>query len=295
VWIDALLNYITALGYGSDDPTDVERFARYWPANYHFVGKDIIRFHCVIWPAMLLAAGIEPPMSVFAHGFLLTKGEKMSKSKGNAQTPASLVDRFGVDAYRYYFLRDVAFGHDGSISMEGMVQRYNGDLANDWGNLCSRLFNMTEKYLGGAAPAAPDPARQTAEDATMQAIARSLPETYEDHMARLDYSAALESAWELIKYANRYIENAAPWTLAKEGDDARLAAVLYNALEAVRIAALFTAPVMPNTSAEVWRRLGLGDITAVTDILAAARWGGLPEGSPVAKGESLFPRIYEEA
>ncbi|MDO8848832.1 MAG: methionine--tRNA ligase [Coriobacteriia bacterium] len=294
VWIDALLNYITALGYGSDDPADAERFARYWPADYHFVGKDIIRFHCVIWPAMLMAAGIAPPKSVFAHGFLLTKGEKMSKSKGNAQTPASLVERFGVDAYRYYFLRDVAFGHDGSISMEAMVQRYNGDLANDWGNLCSRLFNMTEKYFEGLAPAAPDLENETDEDETMRAIAGSLPETYEDHMRRLDYSAALESAWELIKYANRYIENAAPWTLAKEGDTARLGAVLYNALEAVRIAALFTAPVMPNTSADVWRRLGLGDITRVTDVLAAAEWGGLPARSPVTKGEALFPRIYQD-
>ena len=294
VWIDALLNYITALGYGSDDPADLERFERYWPADYNFVGKDIIRFHCVIWPAMLMAAGIEPPKSVFAHGFLLTKGEKMSKSKGNAQTPASLVERFGVDAYRYYFLRDVSFGHDGSISMESMVQRYNGDLANDWGNLCSRLFNMTEKYFDGFAPAAPDLSRETDEDATMRAIAGKLPETYEDHMSRLDYSAALESAWELIKYANRYIENSAPWTLAKEGDTERLAAVLYNALEAVRISALFTAPVMPATSAEVWRRLGLGDITAVDDILQAAEWGGLSEGSPVTKGESLFPRIYDE-
>jgi methionyl-tRNA synthetase len=294
VWIDALLNYITALGYGSDDPADVARFERYWPADYHFVGKDIIRFHCVIWPAMLMAAGIEPPASVFAHGFLLTKGEKMSKSKGNAQTPASLVERFGVDAYRYYFLRDVAFGQDGSISMEAMVQRYNGDLANDWGNLCSRLFNMTEKYLGGLTPAAPDRAFETAEDCTLRSIAGSLPETYEDHMARLDYAAALEATWELVKDANRYLEGQAPWNLAKTGDDARLAAVLYNALEAVRIAAIFCAPVMPGTSAEVWRRLGLGDITAITDVTAAAEWGGLPAGSKVTKGEPLFPRIYDE-
>ncbi len=195
-----------------------------------------------------------------------------------------------MDAYRYYFLRDVAFGHDGSISMEAMVQRYNGDLANDWGNLCSRLFNMTEKYFEGLAPAAPDLENETDEDETMRAHRRArFPRRYEDHMRRLDYSAALESAWELIKYANRYIENAAPWTLAKEGDTARLAAVLYNALEAVRIAALFTAPVMPNTSAEVWRRLGLGDITQVTDVLAAAEWGGLPAGSPRHQGRGALP------
>ncbi|HSQ22022.1 MAG TPA: methionine--tRNA ligase [Coriobacteriia bacterium] len=294
VWIDALLNYITAIGYGAAEPELAARFERSWPAQVHFVGKDIIRFHCVIWPAMLMAAGLPLPRQVYAHGFLLTKGEKMSKSKGNAQTPASLVERFGVDAYRYYFLRDVAFGQDGSISMEAMVQRYNGDLANDWGNLCSRLFNMTEKYLDGVAPAAPDTAAETDEDATMRAIAGKLPETYEDHMSRLDYAAALESAWELIKYANRYIENAAPWTLAKEGDTERLAAVLYNALESVRIAALFTAPVMPATSAEIWRRLGLGEIAEVTDIAAAAGWSGLPQGSRVTKGDALFPRIYDE-
>lgn len=294
VWIDALLNYITAIGYGSDDPQDRERFERYWPADYHFVGKDIIRFHCVIWPAMLMAAGIEPPKHVFAHGFLLAKGEKMSKSKGNVQTPASLVERFGVDAYRYYFLRDVVFGHDGSISIEAMVQRYNGDLANDWGNLCSRLFNMTEKYFDGSVPTFPESAAVTDEDATLKAIAGKLPETYEEYMSRLDYAAALESTWELIKFTNRYIESNTPWALAKQGETDRLAAVLYNALEAVRIAALFTSPVMPVTSAEVWHRLGLGDIQQVTDIMAASEWGGLPAGSAVTKGDPLFPRIYEE-
>jgi methionyl-tRNA synthetase len=295
VWIDALLNYITAIGYGSDDPAEQAKFARYWPADYHFVGKDIIRFHCVIWPAMLMAAGVEPPRSVFAHGFLLTKGEKMSKSKGNAQTPASLVERFGVDAYRYYFLRDVNFGQDGSISMESMVQRYNGDLANDWGNLCSRLFNMVGKYYDGAVPAVPADEADTDDDATLKALAGFLPEKYEDAMSRLDYVAALEATWDLVKDVNRYIENQAPWNLAKTEETAgRLAKVIHSALEAVRIAALFTAPAMPSTSADVWARLGLGDILSVTDIASAAVWGQLPAGSQVTKGEPLYPRIYED-
>lgn len=292
VWIDALLNYITAVGYG--DPDKAEEFALRWPAQYHFVGKDIIRFHCVIWPAMLMAAGVALPETVFAHGFLLTKGEKMSKSKGNAVSPADLVDRFGVDAYRYYFLRDVQFGSDGLISMESMVQRYNGDLANDWGNLCSRLFNMTEKYLDGVVPARPSLA-DTDADGTLKAIAGFLPEKYEAAMSRLDYVAALEATWDLVKDANRYIENEAPWNLAKaEETRGRLEAVLYNALESVRIAALFCAPVMPETSADVWRRLDLGDIQRVTDIAAEGRWGQLPEGNRVSKGEPLYPRIYED-
>lgn len=294
VWIDALLNYITAVGYGVEDGELAERFERYWPAQIHFVGKDIIRFHCVIWPAMLMAAGLELPETVFAHGFLLTKGEKMSKSKGNAQTPADLIERFGVDAYRYYFMRDVQFGSDGSISMESMVQRYNGDLANDWGNLCSRLFNMTEKYLDGLVPTPPTDALTDA-DETLKALAGVLPEKYEEAMQRLDYVAALEATWDVIKEANRYLEQSEPWNLAKaEETRPRLEAVLYNALEAVRIAALFCAPIMPQTSAEVWNRIGLGDITAVTDISVEAEWGRLPMGNRVTKGDSLYPRIYDE-
>jgi methionyl-tRNA synthetase len=297
VWFDALLNYVTAIGYG--DPDRAEEFARRWPAQIQFVGKDIIRFHCVIWPAMLMAAGVEVPDAVFAHGFLLTKGEKMSKSTGNAVAPADLVAKFGVDAYRYYFLRDVQFGTDGSISMEAMVQRYNGDLANDWGNLCSRLLNMTEKYLGGVVPAvvaggddaeADDPA-----DVDLRATAARVSPAVEAAMARLDYVGALEPVWDLVKRANRYIEDAAPWNLAKSDETRpRLEAVLYNALEAVRIAALFTAPAMPGTSAEVWSRLGLGDVRAVTDLASEAAWGGLPSGTMVRNGDPLFPRIYDE-
>jgi len=240
-----------------------------------------------------MAAGVPLPEKVFAHGFLLTKGEKMSKSTGNAVSPAALVERFGVDAYRYYFLREVQFGSDGAISIEAMVQRYNADLANDWGNLVSRLFNMTEKYCGGVVPAVPVPAPQ---DEDIVGIATLLPNAFEKRMVALDYAGALEDAWELIKRTNRYIEDSAPWNLAKSDETRpRLDAVLYTALEAVRIAALFVAPVMPNTSREVWKRLGLGDIHEVTDVAAAAAWGGLPAGSHVEKGESLFPRIYEDA
>jgi methionyl-tRNA synthetase len=294
VWFDALINYITAVGYGADGTNSFSGpLAHYWPAQYHFVGKDIIRFHCVIWPAMLMAAGLEIPEAVFAHGFLLTRGEKMSKSKGNAVSPAELVERFGVDAYRYYFLRDVQFGTDGSISMESMVQRYNGDLANDWGNLVSRLLNMTEKYREGVVPAAP--AAPAPEDEELVSLATALPARYEKHMLELDYVGALEAAWDVVKRTNRYIEDCAPWNLAKSDETReRLDAVLYNALEAVRIAALFIAPVMPNTSREVWRRLGLGDVLAVTDAATIAGWGGLPAGSRVEKGDALFPRIYEE-
>ena len=292
VWLDALSNYITAIGYG--DPGRADEFARRWPAQIHFVGKDIIRFHCVYWPAFLMAAGLPLPRKVYAHGFLLTKGEKMSKSKGNAQTPAELVDKFGVDGFRYYFLRDVVFGQDGSISMEAMVQRYNGDLANDWGNLCSRLFNMVDKYCDGVVP---DPTvyEDESEGARLREIAATLPDCVEQRMDGLNYSAALDAIWELVKEANRYLEESAPWALAADEQTIpRMRAVLYNALEAVRIVALFTAPTMPNTSAEVFRRLSLGDIGQVDDLAAAAVWGQLPVGNAVSKGDPLFPRILEE-
>lgn len=308
VWIDALLNYVTAVGYGSDDVGLGARFQRYWPAQVHFVGKDIIRFHCVIWPAMLLAAGLPLPETVFAHGFLLVKpskstmsapepggveGEKMSKSMGNVIAPADLVGRFGVDGYRYYFLRDVQFGADGAISVDSMIQRYNGDLANDWGNLVSRLLNMVERYLDGAVPAPPD--EVDVSDGALRGLAAALPARYEERMAAFDYSGALEAVWELIKATNRYVEDARPWDLAKDPVHAdRLAAVLYSGLEAIRIVALFTAPTMPGTSAEVWRRIGLGDILCVDDLATRAVWGGLPAGARVEKGEPLFPRIQEE-
>jgi len=308
VWVDALLNYITAIGYGSDDPAMQEQFAKRWPAQVQFVGKDIIRFHCVIWPAMLMAADIEPPQKVFAHGFLLTKGEKMSKSKGNAMSPQELSRVFGVDGYRYYFLRDVQFGSDGSISLERMIQVYNSDLANSWGNLCSRAFNMTSKYFDGFVPKlATDAAMRLQEELgnPLAGVAEGLYERYTVAMNAIDYSGALGKAMELCDRTNLYIEESAPWNLAKaaaveaaatETREAgeRLAFVIYNILESIRIAALLFAPVMPITSTEVWRRLGLDDIFKVADLKQSMIWGSLPSCNRVEIGEPLFPRLKED-
>ncbi len=300
VWFDALINYISAAGYG--DKRRFVEFTRRWPANIHFVGKDIIRFHCVIWPAMLHAARLPLPERVFAHGFLLAKGEKMSKSKGNAAAPADLIERFGVDGYRYYYLRDVSFGADGSISDEAMVQRYNGDLANDWGNLCSRLFNMVGKYCGGAAPD-PQACEDASEGQVLRELAAGLYARVDAAMSEFDYAGALEAIWDLVKATNRYLEESAPWALAKAAEGsperARLQAVLYNGLEAVRIVALYTAPVLPNTSAEVFARLGLPALDcssseALVDaapLEQASVWGGLPVGNTITIGEPLFPRL----
>ncbi|MBQ9003541.1 MAG: methionine--tRNA ligase [Eggerthellaceae bacterium] len=288
VWADALLAYFTGIGYA--DPDREGEFDSRWPMQYHFVGKDITRFHCVIWPAMLLAAGYEPAHTVFGHGFLLTKGEKMSKSKGNALSPQDMVRVFGVDAYRYYFMSDVQFGHDGSISLERMVQVYNNELANTWGNLVSRVLNMTNKYFGGKVPDAPEG------DSPLKQIASGLYAKFDACMAEVDFTGAVAAVQELTQAANLYIEEEAPFRLAKDPEAAdRLAFVMYNLLEAIRICALYFAPLAPNTSAEAFRRLGLGDITAITDIEAATAWGQLPAGNPIEVGDPLFPRLDADA
>jgi methionyl-tRNA synthetase len=314
VWVDALLNYITAIGYGTDEA----EFARWWPADRHLVGKDIIRFHCVIWPAMLMAVGLPLPKQIFAHGFLLAKGEKMSKSKGNVLSPAEIVERFGADAYRYYFMREVAFGADGNVSMETMVLRYNADLANDYGNLVSRVTNMFEKYLDGRVPALPEaadaPAGPAAEaDRDLVGGLNGLAEAVAASLECLQYSDALREIWDRVKLINRYVEDSAPWNLAKTEDPAarrRLEAVLYNAAEAVRICTVFIWPVMPAAAEAAWHQLGLADALGPLDgwtrseasapdaadgLARAAHWGRLPEGARVHKGDALFPRIYEES
>ena len=294
VWADALLAYITGIGY-ADEGERAGEFEQRWPMQYHFVGKDITRFHCVIWPAMLMAAGLPVTHTVFGHGFLMAKGEKMSKSKGNGIQPADLTRIFGVDAYRYYFLSDVQFGHDGNISIERMVQVYNADLANTWGNLCSRVFNMTNKYFEGKVPAAP----AGAQDNPLAHIAQGLFDRYSACMDKVDFTGAVAAVQELAGAANHYVEDSAPWNLAKTaGEDPAaadaLASVIYNALESCRIMALLFSPFMPQTSAEVFRRLGL-DLDAVDDIQAASAWGGLPAGNQVETGDPLFPRLDADA
>ena len=294
VWADALIAYLTGIGYG--DPEREVEFDRRWPIQYHFVGKDITRFHCVIWPAMLMAAGMPITHTVFGHGFLLTKGEKMSKSKGNALKPADLCRVFGVDAYRYYFMSDVQFGADGSISLERMVQVYNADLANTWGNLCSRVFNMTKKYFDGQVPEVPVSAAALVEANPLREITEELYAEYDRALGDVDFTAAAAAVQKLAGRVNLYVEESAPWNLAKSEETAgELAEVIYNALEAIRIIALYMAPFMPNTSAEVFRRLSLGDIEAVTDIEAATAWGQLPAGNPVEIGDPLFPRLDMDA
>lgn len=286
VWADALLAYFTGLGYA--DPDRKGEFERRWPVQFHIVGKDIVRFHCVIWPAMLMAAGYPLPKAVFGHGFLLTKGQKMSKSRGNSVMPADLVKVFGVDGYRYYFMRDVDFGHDGSISMERMVQVYNADLANTWGNLVSRVFNMTQKYFDGKVPHVD----QASDGNPMESIVHKLYATYNECMNNLDFSHAADAVMNLAGAANHYVEDSAPWALAKDpAKKDELAHVIYNALEACRIIALYLFPYCPDTSAEVWKRLGLSDIAAVTDIEAQSAWGLLDAGNTVSKGDPLFPRL----
>jgi methionyl-tRNA synthetase len=280
VWFDALFNYCSAIGYGADRA----RFDRYWPADYHIIGKDILRFHAVYWPAMLLAAGEAPPQAVFAHGFLLIGGEKMSKTSLNQIAPADLVEDFGSDGFRYHFLADQRFGPDGDFSYESMLARYNADLANNFGNLANRVLNMTASYCDGDAPDA------RAEGPLVAASARAL-DGMTAGMARLDFAAGLGAVWELIRAANSFIEAEEPWRLHKAGDATATAAVLGDCLEALRLVALLASPAIPRASAALWRRLGLPGTPEDQRLPDGAAWGRGPFGTTLDKGEPLFPRL----
>ncbi|MDO5043715.1 MAG: methionine--tRNA ligase [Coriobacteriia bacterium] len=289
VWIDALINYLTAIGYG--DESKAEELAYRWPADVHIVGKDIIRFHCVIWPAILMALGLEVPKRVFVHGFLLINGKKMSKSRGNAIDPYDLIKIFGSEAYRYYFLTDITHGADSSISIERMAQVYNADLANSWGNLVSRALNMSDKYFDGKTPGITD--EQIQKTNILSAKIEKLYQPYCEAMEEMQFGKAAALVLEVIDAANLYIEQTTPWNLAKmEGAQEELAFVIYNILEAIRIVAYFYLPFMPKISQEVLSRLSEHDLSASLEDFA--RWGQLKQGVEVHKGEALFPRLDVE-
>jgi len=277
VWFDALTNYLTAVGYGEDDPG----FPARWAGARHLIGKDILRFHCVYWPAMLLSAGLEPPHSVYVHGYLLVGGEKMSKTRLNQIAPATLVETVGVDGFRYHFLADQRFGPDGEFSYEGMVARYNSDLANNLGNLAARVAAVVAAKCGGVGPA-PSPGGPLAE-----AAAAAYEETARA-WERVSPSEALEATWRLIREANSHLEAHEPW---KMEPGPAVEAVLGDALEALRIVAVLASPAVPGATAEIWRRLGLTGSPEEQRLPAAAAWGGYPGGLPVSKGPSLFPRL----
>jgi methionyl-tRNA synthetase len=279
VWFDALTNYITAAGYGSDP----DRFAAWWPGN-HIIGKDILRFHCVYWPAMLMAAGLEPPQHVYVHGFLLVGGEKMSKTRLNQIAPADLVADFGVDGFRYHFLRDNPFGPDGDFSYEGMVARYNSDLANNFGNLLSRVATVVAKKCDGIGPA-PSPASPLA------AITAEAYEATAAGWAGVAPSQALEATWRIIRETNAHLEANEPW---KMDPGPELDAIMGDALEALRIVAILAAPATPAICQAVWERIGLDGSPADQRLPDAARWGGYQGGLPVTKGAALFPRIQAQ-
>jgi methionyl-tRNA synthetase len=289
VWFDALLNYATAVGLG-DDPNSEggKKFAKTWPADVHLVGKDILRFHAVIWPAMLMAANVAIPKKVFAHGWLLVGGEKMSKSKLTGIAPSDITDHFGVDAFRYYFLRAIPFGTDGSFSWEDMSARYTSELANDFGNLASRLIAMIEKYCDGAIPA-------VAKDAELSAMLETTVAAADKAMVALDFQGGINAIMEFCKRVNGYVTIKEPWAIAKdESRTAELNEVLYNTADAIRALAVLLHPVMPATTQTLWESIGaqatLGNI-GEQKISEVSKWGVLPQGCKVTKGAVLFPRL----
>ena len=278
VWFDALINYITGVGFPGASP--------WWPADVHVIGKDITRFHCIIWPAMLIGAGVELPKKVFGHGFVYLSGEKISKS-GKRLDPAKVADKFGGDALRYYLLREIAFDNDGDFTWEKFADRFNGELANGLGNLLNRVVAMTEKNLGGVFADAVAP---LAQDNALKERLVSLADRVTAHYEAYAFHFALNEIFEAIYQANRYLDDTRPWTLAKQGRSAEVATSLKHAAEALRIIAILAQPVIPTTSARIWEQLGLGPIAAAR-VGDAKAWPGIPAGTKVNKAGALFPRL----
>jgi len=286
VWFDALTNYISALGYGTEDAA---LFNKFWPHTVHLVGKDILRFHTIIWPIILMAAGLPLPRQVYGHGWLLVDGGKMSKSKGNVVDPMILLDRYGSDAIRYYLLREMPYNADGYYSEEALISRTNSDLANDYGNLLSRTTAMLDKFANGYIP---QPQDYTPEDTSLIDKGQNLSREVDGYLNKYQFSAAMSAIMEFVNLANKYIEDNAPWALAKEPQKAgRLKTVLYNLAESLRIATILLGPAMPGVPKKVWRQLGLEETSAACSWESLQSWGNTPYGSKINRGQPIFPRI----
>jgi methionyl-tRNA synthetase len=296
VWLDALANYITAIGYGSSHAGAQEAFKKFWPADVHMIGKEIVRFHCVYWPAFLMAAGLAMPKAIVAHGWLLFEESKMSKSRGNIVRTETILDVLGADALRYFLLREVVFGQDGSFSFDALVQRYNSDLANGLGNLASRTLTMINRYFKGEVPyPSPGASRKAADDAIAE-VARKTIREFGELFDQFQFSRALESAWALVAAVDKYIVENEPWALGEKQDEdsrSRLATVLYTAAEALRIATALAYPVMPEATAKIWTQMGLGDIKKLA--LSELAWGQLRLGTKLGEVQPVFPRADKSA
>jgi methionyl-tRNA synthetase len=296
VWFDALANYITAIGYGSKHAGAQDAFKKFWPADVQMIGKEIVRFHCVYWPAFLMAAGLEMPKTIVAHGWLLFEESKMSKSRGNIVRTETILDVLGADALRYFLLREVVFGQDGSFSFDALVQRYNSDLANGLGNLASRTLTMINRYFKGEVPyPSPAASKTPAEDAIADTARKTIRE-FGVLFDQFQFSRALEATWGLIAAVDKYIVENEPWSLGEKQDDesrARLATVLYTSAEALRIATALAHPVVPDATAKIWMQMGLGDIKKLD--LTNLAWGQLPLGTKLGDVHPVFPRADKSA
>jgi methionyl-tRNA synthetase len=296
VWFDALANYLTAIGYGSSHAGAQEAFKKYWPADVQMIGKEIVRFHCVYWPAFLMAAGLPMPKTIVAHGWLLFEESKMSKSRGNIVRTETILDVLGADALRYFLLREVVFGQDGSFSFDALVQRYNSDLANGLGNLASRTLTMINRYFKSEIPYPSHGASKTAADEAIANAARKTIREFGTLFDQFQFSRALEVAWALVAAVDKYIVENEPWALGEKHDEdsrSRLATVLYTAAEALRIATALAHPVMPDATAKIWSQMGLGDIKKLA--LSELTWGQLPLGTKLGDVHPVFPRADKSA